>query len=272
MRDFLEMTRVAPTIVLAALLCAPQGFAGGERGEDLEALLAGAEEVQRRDLASWREFRFQREVVRRSLDDDSREKKREVLLFLIRPAADGEGFDEHLVLLNGKRPSQRLKDEHREAARFTKRYLQALEQGDEFDNEADPLVHLWGAEQYEDAGLETVGGVLCHRVEMKPSPEPIDGGVRARLAAATAGTLWLAVDGAHIVRSKTLLARPVRLPMGLGTLDRFDVRLVSLELPGGTRLPEEIDVVSEVTVLGKTIRKNNRYRYSAFAAHQRSGG
>ena len=79
------MTRVAPTIVLAALLCAPQGFAGGERGEDLEALLVGAEEVQRRDLASWREFRFQREVVRRSLDDDSREKKREFLLFLIRP-------------------------------------------------------------------------------------------------------------------------------------------------------------------------------------------
>ncbi len=266
------MTRVVPAIVMAVLLCALQGIAaGGARGEDLEVLLAGAEAVQRRDLASWREFRFQREVMRRSLGDNSREKKREVLLFLVRPEADGEGFDEHLVLLNGKQPSRRLRDEHREAARFTKRYLQALEQEDGFDNEADPLVHLWGADQYEYAGLKTVGGVLCHRVEMKPSPEPTDGGVRGRLAAATAGTLWLAVDGLHIVRSETRLARSVRLPMGLGTLDRFDVRLVSFELPGGSRLPEEIDVVSQVTVLGMTTRKNNRYRYSRFVAHQRRG-
>ena len=135
---------------------------------------------------------------------------------------------------------------------------------------SDPILHLWDAEQYEYAGLETVKAVLCHRVEMKSSPEPADDGVNARLAAATAGTLWLAVDGLRIVRSKTALARPVRLPLGLGTLDRFDVRLDSFELPGGARLPEEIDVLSEITVLGKTLRKNNRYRYSVFVAHQRS--
>jgi hypothetical protein len=260
------MTRAGAIVVLAALLCGVHAPAGAAEDVDLGRLLAEAERVQQRDLASWQGYRFQREVVRRGLNANLRETEREVLWFIVRPRAGGPGFDEQLLLIDGRSPSRRLRDEHREAARFTKRYLQALAQGDGFDEEADPIVRLWDAEHYDYAGLETIDGVACHRVEMGPSAGPVEGGIGARLAAANAGTLWLAVDDLRIVRSETRLARKVKLPFGLGTLSRLDVRLRTLELPGGTRLPAEIDVVSDVSVLGVTVRKNNRYRYSRFAA------
>lgn len=256
---------VALTAALASTVRTP---AVGAEDVDLGRLLEDAKRVQQHDLAAWQRYRFQREVVRRSLDVQLRETKREVLWFIVRPKADGHGFDEQLVLIDGKSPSRRLREEHREAARFTKHYLRALRQGDQFDADADPIVHLWDAEHYDYAGLETIDGVPCHRVEMRASAEPLEGDLGVRLAAATAGTLWLAVDGLRIVRSQSRLTREVRLVFGLGTLSRFDVRLQTVQLPGGTRLPAEISVVSHVSALGTTVRKSNRYRYSRFVLEE----
>ncbi|MEZ5330956.1 MAG: hypothetical protein R2991_02630 [Thermoanaerobaculia bacterium] len=263
------MNRAGAAVALAAALVGVVHTpAVGAQDVDLGRLLADAKRVQQNDLAAWQRYRFQREVVRRSLDAQLRETKREDLWFIVRPKPDGHGFDEQLVLIDGKVPSERLREEHHEAARFTKHYLRALEPGDEFDADADPIVHLWDAEHYDYAGRETIDGVPCHRVEMRASAEPVEGALGVRLAAATAGTLWLAVDGLRIVRSQSRLARDVRLALGLGTLSRFDVRLQTVELPDGARLPAEISVASHVSVLGTTIRKSNLYRYSRFALEE----
>lgn len=182
------MTRKGATVLLAALFFISHRPAVGTETVDLERLLEQAERVQQRDLASWQGYRFQREVVRRSLNSGLRETEREILWFIVRPRADGAGFVEQLLLIDGKPPSRRLREEHLEAARFSKRYLQALEQGEGFDEDSDPLVQLWEAESYDYAGTETLDGVACHRVEMRPSAEPAEGGVKARLAAANAGS------------------------------------------------------------------------------------
>ena len=85
------------------------------------------------------------------------------------------------------------------------------------------------------------------------------------MAAANAGSLWIAVDGLHTVRSRTHLARKVKLPLGVGTLHKLDITVDGQPVAEGQWLPRRIEVRTWLSVLGRMKRKRNTYRYSDFA-------
>ncbi len=248
-------------LLLAVL---PLGGLAADPGPDLEPLLAQARRVQQADLTAWGELTFRRQVTRERLKAEGEVAERQELDFRVTPK--GDGFDEELRFIEGRFPTRDEVREHRREARFTKRYKAALSGEDPRYGHGDfSMSHLLRRSSYVYRGVESVAGHRCHRLEFAADPEPPGGGVAARLTAATAGSLWLAVDGLHIVRSETHLERPIA---AVGRLVKL--RKLAIRLEGGAAgelwLPLRIVVESELSVAGKKIRKRNTFRYSQFEA------
>jgi hypothetical protein len=80
------------------------------------------------------------------------------------------------------------------------------------------------------------------------------------MAAVTAGELWLAVDGLHLVRARTRLTRPVT--QGLVEIERLELGFEGRPVDGAW-LPRRIEVRSSVRGLVR-LRAHNVYSYSEF--------
>lgn len=260
--------------LLAIALLAIGGFAAAEGGVDAEtapdpaALIAEARRVQVRDLEVWRRFAFRRQVVRQRLDDRGEVALRQDLVFRVEPAVDG--FDETLVAIDGRAPSAREIREHRHEARFTRHYDHAREGklgGVLGFGELD-FGYIFRGLHYRYAGRETTaGGIACHRLAIEPLTGDAAVGAADPLAAATAGDLWLAVDGLHVVRASTRLTRPVR--QGLARAERLDLDFEAQRVEGAW-LPRRIELRS---ALGGLLRlhAHNIYTYSQFEDRRARG-
>jgi hypothetical protein len=237
--------------------------AGAQGTADPSELILRAAEQELEDVGGWFDYAFLRRVVRESFDADGAVTQREVLVFRCTP--QGEGFDELLIEVDGATPSEREVRKNREAARFTRHLKMALAGSSDPDSHESFTAMLGGLEQHawRHRGLEEVEGRQCHRYDMLPSPEPKGASLEERLAAAQVGTIWLEADTLHITRAELALSREVTA-YGIIRLEKLAITSVHGPVPGGGWLPREIDVVSEVKVPFKRMRKRNHYRYSEF--------
>ena len=246
---------------LASLVAA--GSAQAQETVDPADLIVRAAEQELEDVGGWFDYGFRRRVVRESFDADGEVTERQELVFRCTP--QGEGFDELLIELDGVPPSEREVQKNREAARFTRHLKMALAGSSDPDSHESFTAMLTGLEKHEwrHRGMETVEGRQCHRFEMLPSPEPNGASLEERLAAAQVGTIWLEVDTLHIVRAEIALSRAVTAYTVI-RLEKLAITSVHGPVPGGGWLPREIDVVSEVKVPFRRMRKRNYYQYSEF--------
>ena len=241
--------------------------ASGLKETELSALLDQARAVQRSDLEAWHQFEFRRRVVRERLAADGSLSKREVLDFILTPLE--EGFLENLHSIDGQSPSTRQISEHRKAARFTTRYREALGGGDGSGQPAEDAssygirVPLTGR-SFHHLGWEMVDGVRCHRLALKEEPPEGKKGIRARIAAAIIGTIWLDVKDVHIVRAELRAAHPVSGAAGLVKLLSLDVLMETRLQVAGVRLPSRIEVRTDLRILGFARRTRNEFTYSGF--------
>jgi len=111
--------------LLLSLMPSVVGSTAITQESEFEALLAEALTTHRNNLEAWRSYSFRSEVRRERLD-----KKGEVewsLEFALRNSPTESGIDEELIKVEGRAPTAAEIEEHREAARFTKHYLEVLE-------------------------------------------------------------------------------------------------------------------------------------------------
>ncbi len=261
----MSVTPTPPVLaLLPLLLLAADGGASGPAAAaapDPAALLAAAGRVQDRDLATWRRFAFRREVERQRLDARGEVVLRQRLEFRVEPAAGG-GFDERLVAIDGRAPTPAEVTEHRRAGRFARHHRRALEGrfgGVAGVGELD-FRRLFRALRPSYRGRAAVDGVDCHHLALEAVAD--DAGERDRdaLAAVTAGELWLAADGLHLVRARTRLTRPVT--QGLVEIERLELGFEAAPVDG-VWLPRRIEVRSSVRGLVR-LRAHNVYGYRDF--------
>jgi hypothetical protein len=226
-------------------------------------LIARAAEQEVADVGAWYDYRFRRDVIRETYDADGTVTDREVLIFQCTPR--GDAFDEVLIARNGRKPSEREVRKNLEAARFSKHLEMALAGSADPSSDESFTALLTGLQLHEWRyhGFEKIRGLRCHRLEMLSSPEPEEAKLEERLVAAQVGTLWIEEDTLHIVRAEISLDRAVTA-YGLIHIEKLEIRSELGPVPGGGWLPHEIDMVSEVKVPLKRMRKRNHYRYSEF--------
>lgn len=213
------------------------------------------------DTAALRRFAFQREVIRRSLRRDGSAKSVEILTSHVTPRA--VGFDEHLVEIDGRRPTDGEVARHRSDAIFSKHHQQLMQGSVDFGLAVDlRLSVLLQTYDYEFAGEEEIHGVSCYRFRVQPFTPP-DGATRTeRIAAASRGNFWFTQEGHHLVRMEVRLARPLRAA-GVA-LRALDLRL-DKERIDGIWLMAAAEIRSEFR-LGVVVRKHNTWRYSNFVS------
>ncbi len=221
------------------------------------------DEVWRGDIAAWREHAFRRSVLRQSFDADGNETFRQELEFQVTPAADG--FDEALEQIDGREPTPGEVKEHRKKARFTNHYGQAADL--ELNNplgENIALLPIIRGQDHIYVGLEEIDGIPCHRTMFAARPDPGRGSAQERLRFAIRGSSCYSVDGYHLVEFEMETVRRIK-KIG-ASIDELQLRIASRPV-GEAWLPRAVDLRSEVTVLGKKLRKGNTYRYSGFEPH-----
>ncbi|HUP24421.1 MAG TPA: hypothetical protein VNB06_15925 [Thermoanaerobaculia bacterium] len=101
------------------------------------------------------------------------------------------------------------------------------------------------------------------RLDFDPALE-VPGGFAGRIARASAGTLWLAADGGHLVRAEAETVSAVRFAGGLVRIPRLAVHYRGRRVTGDVWLPVEIVVESEISLFGNATSRRNRYSYSEF--------
>jgi hypothetical protein len=227
---------------------------------DLAALLREAVAVHRKDLESWQSYSFRREVRRERLN-----KKGEVewsLEFVLRVTPSTSGFDEELIEIEGRSPTEGEIKEHRKAARFTKQYKELLagKVDHVLADDRITLPAIWEASDHSYGGLENIDGAPAHRIDFVPQPEQKKP-MTERLADSIEGTIWVTVDGNHLLQWQTRLVRP--LSRGLVKMEQLDLR-VKCKRVGDAYLAEEAQVDVIVNLGTGDVRKRNRYRYSDF--------
>ena len=246
--------------LVGLLTLAPMAGVSIAEEPDLKAILREGAAVHRRDLESWQSYSFRREVRRERLN-----KKGEVewsLEFVLRVTPSTSGFDEELIEIEGRAPTEAEIKEHRKAARFTKQYKELLagKVDHVLADDRITLPAIWEASDHSYGGLENIDGAPAHRIDFVPKPgqkKPM----AERLADSIEGTFWVTVDGNHLLQWQTRLVRP--LSRGLVKMKQLDLQ-VKCKRVGDAYLAEEVQVDAVVNLGTGDVRKRNLYRYSDF--------
>ena len=255
------MGRYLTSVLLLGLLLMPA--AGPAAGETLEikamldSALAKAREV---DRDAWGRHSFKRHVTRQQLDDDGDVEFRQVMLFQITPTA--EGFDEQLLKMDGRKPTEKEVAKHRKAGKFEKHYAQT--DGVILSNPfgADlPLLPLIYEQQHRYVGEEAVAGIPCHRIRFDTRPDPADAPIEVRLRHAMKGSLCISKVGSRLLQVEAESVREVR--KGPIRIHHMGLRFESRP-HGDVWLPEIFELKSDVRLLGQKMRRHNIYRFSDY--------
>lgn len=226
---------------------------------DWSAFQNAAVETLRTDTAALEGFSFRRRVVRRTLGRNGRPKSVQTLDSRVTPT--GAGFDELLLAIDGREPSEREIEQHRNEATFSKHHRQLLEGSVDFGLVADlRLSVLLQTYSYEYVGEEEVHGVPCFRFDVEPFPAPDDATRTERIAAASRGSFWITQEGQHMARMEVQLASPLRMT-GV-TLRRLDLAM-DKQPHHGEWLTTRSEVRSEFR-FGVKVRKHNTWTYWDF--------
>ena len=230
---------------------------------DLERILSEARQVQRSDVAAWRDYRFRRRAVREQMAETGEVLEREDLEFLVTPGA--EGFDEILLKLDGKEARPDEVRRHRRIAKFTTHYDALLGgRGEDDVEDGYSLSQLLNLSAYRYAGREKRGGVACHRLDFSPDDARPKEGIAGRFAGAMEGSLWITVEGGHLAGARARTARPLSFALALTKVHALEVDLQSQPVGDGVWLPLRIEVITRARILVKQVRRRNLYAYSEF--------
>jgi hypothetical protein len=203
-------------------------------------------------------------VTREKLSAEGQALAREELLFRITPRESG--FDEELILVDGRAPTERQVEKHRTAGRFTQRY-EATQAGDAGGGkEPLSLGTLLGRSSYTYGGASVVDGVSCHRLDFQADPEAEGGGAMGRIARVLEGSLWISVQGRHVVRAEARTAEPVSFALGLAGVQEVRMTFESAPVTADVWLPASIEIHSSVRVLWRTVFRRNRFDYHDYEA------
>ena len=78
------------------------------------------------------------------------------------------------------------------------------------------------------------------------------------------GSLWITVDGLHLLRATAHITRPVSMLPFVARISQMDMRLESSPAAKGIWLPSKLFVSSDVKVLWKEVHRRDAYTYSDF--------
>jgi len=248
----------------AGAVATPPAPAPPPSAEDPRALIRAAQRVQQADAAAWAGYRFRRTARSERLAHDGVVEQASLIEFEVTPTA-GNGFDERLLVIDGRPPSGREVEEHRGAARFTRHYRTLSAGRDEQDMESGySLSTLLRLADYRYIGLEDVDGIPAHRLDFEPDPVAGGGSIAARLTQAMSGSLWLTVDGLHLVRARATTLRPVSLFLGLSRVRSLEVGLEAGRVAPGVYLPREVTIVTHARVFFAAIHRRQVFTYFDF--------
>lgn len=258
----------APLLPIAALglavAIAPAAPGADPSPPDVPNLVLEAQRVQQADAVAWRQFRFSRGVRLERLGPDGQTRSVEETLSEVTPIADG--FDERLLRINGREPTQEEMATYQKKEPFARHYRTLRAGGAETEEEGGySLTTLLRLSDYRYAGRETIGGVECHRLDFSPDADHPKDSLAARVAGAMAGRLWLTVDGAHLIRARAYSLRPVPLTLGLFSVRSLDLELEAVEVAGGTWLPGRLTIVSDVRIILVGQVRRRVITYSGYA-------
>lgn len=276
MRVAVALVAVLSPAALLALAAPPQPSSTGAPAAapaapaapavvDVNALVHEAQRVQRADALAWSRFRFRRTIRAERLDAGGAVLQSSVMEFEIMPLTVG-GFDERLLRIDGREPTPQEITRFREEASFSKHYgtltTSSEEEGEESGYSLSTLLRL---SAYKYVGIEMVDGRPAHRLDFAPDPVPHGSGVAAKVTQSMAGSLWLTVDGAHLVRAAAATVRPVSLYLGLGKVHSLEVSLESGPvgpMAPGVYLPSRLSINTNLRVLFSNQHRRRTFTYS----------
>ena len=117
-------------------------------------------------------------------------------------------------------------------------------------------------QEYRIVGEETVNGIPCIRAVFDAKPETGGKGVREQLASAIEGSACFSVDGCHLVVYEMETVRNLKeFPI---TVKRLRLSFEGQPVEHDGWLLEKVELQSEISVVGKDLRKSNSYSYSDF--------
>jgi hypothetical protein len=253
---------VAPASAAIAVAPAVPAAVAAERPPDPAALAREAQGVQRADVLAWRRYRFHRAEKVEELTQEGSVAETHVMEHEITPLQTS--FDERLLRIDGREPTD---DEVRDARRkgsFQKHYETLLEGAEEEGSGGYSVMALLRLSGYAYAGLETIQGVPCHRLDFTASEPPSDGDLAARIAAAMQGTLWLSVEGLHLVRARADSAREVGAAIGLFRLHALRFAVDAAAVAPDVWLPTEVMVETRMRLVVVGVRRRRTFSYSEY--------
>jgi hypothetical protein len=254
---------VAPAPGAVAAAASPAAVPeAAERPPDPAALAREAQRVQRADVLAWRRYRFHRVERVEELTQEGSVSETQVMEYEITPLQTS--FDERLLRVDGQEPTD---DEVRDARRkgsFQKHYETLLEGAEEEGSGGYSVMALLKLSGYAYAGLETIQGVPCHRLDFTASEPPSDGDLAARIAAAMQGTLWLSVEGLHLVRARADSAREVGAAIGLFRMHALRFAVDAAAVAPDVWLPTEVVVETRMRLVVVGVRRRRTFSYSEY--------
>lgn len=263
------MTRAIPATLLAALVLADGAPLGREAttspapSPDLVAMLERARRAQEADVQSWSGYRFRRIEERQKLDGSGEVVHGQRTEAIVTPIPGG--FDERLITIDGRPPTDKEIAAHRDARRFARHYARMVA------GEGDPaeggysLGFLLRMASYRHVGVEEVEGVPSHRLDFGPGASE-DDSLAGRFAEAMAGTIWITVEGSHIAKATARSVSPISVAFIVLKLEDLQLEMQSAPVGDDRWLPRRIDVRTRSRIVGFPSRTRNLYEYSDFVS------
>jgi hypothetical protein len=235
---------------------------------DVKALVREAQRVQRADALAWSRFRFHRTIQAERLDAAGAVLQTSRLEFEIMPMTVG-GFDERLLRIDGREPTAEEVTRYREDASFSRHYGTLTTVDNQGDEEGGySLATLLRMSEYKYIGIETAGDTTAHRLDFEPDPVPHGSGVAARVTQSMAGSLWLTVEGTHLVRAHAATVQPVSLYLGLGKVHSLEVMLEAVpagSMAPGVFLPKSLTINTNLRILFTNQHRRRTFSYAGYA-------
>ena len=197
--------RTRVTLGLALALACAIVTSLNSAGPDIETLLREVQRVQEADHQAWHGYSFRRHVIRQDVDREGTPQVLQEMHFLVIPKDDG--FDETLLEIDGREPTDKEVKQHREAGRFEKHWRESATL--ELDNpvgEDLALGEMLREQDHRIVGEEEIDGIRCHRTEFSPRPEPEKATTNEKLSHSMKGSACFSVE----MREKVHAGAPLK--------------------------------------------------------------
>jgi hypothetical protein len=246
-------------LIALAVLTALSGLAGAQPLDVATLLVEARAMAENEDFEAWGEHAFKRHVTRQQFDEEGDIEWKQEMVFQVTPSPTG--FDEQLLEIDGREPTEKEFNKHRKAGRFENHYRDAesLILENPFGKDL-PLLPLVLEQEHEYVGEDEFDGIPCSMVHFSPRPEP-DAPMPDKLRYAMQGDLCFSKADSRLIQVDVETTREVSKSLvGVKELRiQFELRP-----QGDAWLPARFEMRSDVKALGSPLRRHNIYRYTDY--------